>query len=240
MSSSGDQTRSPPCRGPAARRDEWRCRDGCARSAVPSGAAQLEAMRGAARPRPCPGTRKLDRGRDRAPSGASRRGRAMSCLSSSPRRTSTAVRPRSPAGAVREGELEPRRLAGPVGQPLPLRHDHRVGVDDVEQLVEHARIAAHVEKAVRLPMAVVQLGDDVAGERAASGASPRSRYLRARNCCHCAAIDEAAQIAEDAVEAPVREAVLDAVGVHDALAPIVAGLEPPGLLALLVAAGPSG
>ena len=35
---------------------------------------------------------------------------------------------------------------------------------------------------------------------------------------------------ENPVQAPVREAVLDPVGVHDALAPIVARLEPPGLL----------
>jgi hypothetical protein len=137
-------------------------------------------------------------------------------------------------GAVRHREPEPRGLAAPIGEAVPFRHDHRVGIDDAEQLVEHARVAAHVEEAVRLPMAVVQLRDHVAGELRLA---PHGfdLVLQRAELLPLAGDHEAAQIAEHPVEAPVREAVLDAVGVHDALAPIVAGLEPPGLLAILLA-----
>ena len=136
-------------------------------------------------------------------------------------------------GAVRQRQPEPRRLAAPPGEAVPLRHDHGVRVDDVEQLVEDARVAAHVEQAVRLPMAVVQLRDHVAGEVRL----PPHRLdlvLERAELLPLGRDDEAAQVPEHAVEAPIGEAVLDPMGIHDALAPVVPGLEPPGLLAVAV------
>ena len=100
--------------------------------------------------------------------------------------------------------------------------------------MEHTRVAAHVEQAVRLPVAVVQFGDDVAGERRL----PPHRLdlvFQGSELLPLRGVHEAAQIAENPVEAPVRETVLDAVGVHHALAPIVPGLEPPRLMPVLVA-----
>ncbi len=126
------------------------------------------------------------------------------------------------------------RLADPIAHPLPFRHDDGVAVDDVEELVEHAWIAPHVEEAVRFPMAIVQFGDDVAGEAGLSAhrldlVFERAELLPLRR--H----HEAPQVSEDPVEAPVGKAVLDSVGVHHALAPVVTRLEPPRLFAALVA-----
>jgi hypothetical protein len=83
-------------------------------------------------------------------------------------------------------------------------------------------------------VAVVQLGDDVAGEGGLT-AHRLDLVFQGAELLPLGRDDEAAQVAEDAVHAPVGETVLDAVRIHDAVAPIVAGLEPPRLLAVVLA-----
>src|SRR6185437_15277100 len=95
-------------------------------------------------------------------------------------------------------------------------------------MVEDARIAPHVEEAVRLPVAVGELGDDVAGDLR----SPAHRLdleFESAVLLPLRRLDEAVEATEDAVEAAGAKAVLDAVRVHNSVAPIVAGLEPPRL-----------
>ena len=83
-------------------------------------------------------------------------------------------------------------------------------------------------------MAVVQLGDDIAGEGRLPAHQLDLVFQRAE-LLPLRGGDEAAQSPKTRSRLQSAEAVLDAVGVHDALAPVVAGLEPPRLLALLPA-----
>ena len=55
---------------------------------------------------------------------------------------SSSCAPTTGARAVSDRNLEGRAVAAPIRQTVPLRHDHRVGIHDREQLVEDARDCA--------------------------------------------------------------------------------------------------
>src|SRR5215213_10436217 len=97
--------------------------------------------------------------------------------------------------------------------------------------MEHAAVPSHVQQSVRFPMAVSELSDHVTCNfRAAAHRfdlifeSPILLPLSSGN--------KIFEIAKDPIKAPVNEPILHAVRIHDSFAPIVAGLEPPGLLAV--------
>ena len=119
-------------------------------------------------------------------------------------------------------------VAPPAGVAVDKRHDHGVGVDLAETPVKDARIARHVEEAVRLPMDVGEFGDHVAGD----GGVRTDRLdlvfeIAELVPLHC--VDEAVERAEDAVEMKRREALLDAVRIGGTISPERAGLQPPRL-----------
>ena len=71
------------------------------------------------------------------------------------------------AAAMGDTQWKRQRLARPIGRALQTRRDDRVGVDRMEDVVKGARIGAHVEQPIRLPMAVGQFGDHIARDLAA-------------------------------------------------------------------------
>ena len=129
--------------------------------------------------------------------------------------------------AMRHAEREANGVARPVGGSIECGQNNRIGIDRVKQIVKNARVRAHVEKAVRLPVTIGQLGDDVAGDLRlpAHGLDlvfQRPKLLPLRR------FDEAFERPEYAIETPVLKSVANAMRIHDAFAPVVARLEPPG------------
>ncbi len=108
------------------------------------------------------------------------------------------------------------------------------GVCKARQSVgEAARRVAGVHQPVRLPLRVVELGDDVAGDcrlpaqRLDLSLEPAKLLLLRR-------VDEAVEIAEHGGEAGVAKPRLDPMRIGGAAVPIVAALEPPGLRPVLL------
>jgi len=126
-----------------------------------------------------------------------------------------------------------RNFSGPIRHPLPARHDHGIRVDRPEPLVKHARVTAHIEKAIRLPMRIGQFGDDVSGDRRVP-AHRLDFVFQGAKLLPLRRLDKAFEAAEHARQAPIGESVFDAMRVHDPFAPIVAGLEPPGFLSMFL------
>ena len=93
--------------------------------------------------------------------------------------------------------------------------------------MKHARVTAHIKKAIQLPMRIGQFGDDIAGNRRAL-AHRFNLILQSAELLPLRRLDKALEAAEHARQAPIGEAVLNAMRVHDPFAPIVAGLNHQG------------
>lgn len=138
------------------------------------------------------------------------------------------------AAAISDRNVEMGQIARPIGETSRRRGDHHVRVDGVKDVVELARISPHVEKPIGFPVAIGQLGNDVTGERGMP-AHRLNLVFQRPELLPLRFLDEAVQGAEHAVKAPIEKPILDSMRVHNALAPIVTGLEPPWFISVLVA-----
>ena len=133
---------------------------------------------------------------------------------------------RRPA-SVGDEQLESRSLAGPVRQPDPSRHDDDVGVDRPEHIVKHLGCM------LRRPLHSQCASVSSVITYPAIGRIRRSDFdliFQGAELLPLRGFDKPAQVIENSTQAPIGEAVLCAMRVHDPFAPIVAGLEPPGSL----------
>ena len=115
------------------------------------------------------------------------------------------------AGRPRDDEPRPLKVGQPVG--------------------ESARAVLNVQKAVRFPLSIVELGNDIAGDRPLPAQRldlalerPILEVLRRA--------DEAVEVAEDRLEPGVPKAGLDPMRVGAAQVPVVSAFEPPRFAAV--------
>ena len=134
-------------------------------------------------------------------------------------------------GGAREANRNVEALARANRRARRLRDDEPWALKVGQMFGERARAVLNVHEAVRLPLHVVELGDDIAGDRAL----PTQRLDLALERAILEVLrraDEAVEVAEDRREPGVAKARLDPVRVGAATVPVVPAFEPPRLAAV--------